>query len=313
LRKLLKEKISEIRIFSRDEKKQDDLRNSISDNRIKYYIGDVRNFDSLNEALQAVDMVFHAAALKQVPSCEYFPYEAVQTNIIGAKNLIKASLINKIKKVIFLSTDKAVYPINAMGMTKALMEKLVLSSARKINQNTIFCITRYGNVMLSRGSVIPLFIRQIKNKKNITITDPEMTRFLMSLDNSVDLVLHALKYGTQGDLFVQKSPASTILNLAETLKKIYKSNVKIKIIGTRLGEKKHETLISKEEMVRAKDSKNYFKIPIDKINLNYKNYFTAGNIKISDHADYTSENTKRLNELDTIKLLQKIDLDNVYD
>lgn len=313
LNKLLKEKLSEIRVFSRDEKKQDDLRKIIKDKRVKFYIGDVRDFDSLNHALMGVNFVFHAAALKQVPSCEYFPFEAVQTNVIGAKNLIKASIQNSIEKVIFLSTDKAVYPINAMGITKALMEKLVLASSRNLNNKTKFCITRYGNVMSSRGSVIPLFVEQIKKGKEITITDPKMTRFLMTLDDSVNLVLYAFRNGNQGDTYVQKSPATTISTLANALKKIYNSQSKIKIIGTRLGEKKSETLISKEEMTRVKETKLYYKIPIDNLKLNYQPYFTKGSISASNQNDYTSDNTEILNINQTIKLLNKIDLDKVYD
>jgi len=309
---LLKENTSEIKIFSRDEKKQYDLRNSISDSRVSFILGDIRDKDSLYNATKGIDLIFHAAALKQVPSCEYFPFEAVKTNINGAKNLIDVSLKNQVKKVIFLSTDKAVYPINAMGMSKALMEKLVFSSIRN-NKKTIFCVTRYGNVMMSRGSVIPLFIEQIKRKKCVTITDPKMTRFLMTLDQSVSLVLHALKHGKQGDLFVQKSSAASVLNLAKSLFRIFNCKEKIKIIGTRLGEKKHETLISKEEMVRAQDEKKYFRILTNQENINYKTYFTKGLIKISNNSDYTSENTKQLQIDDIIKLLKKINLDKVYD
>lgn len=312
LKRLLKEDISEVRIFSRDEKKQFDLRNSINDKRVSFYIGDIRDISSLENSLKNIDMVFHASALKQVPSCEYFPYEAVQTNIIGAKNLISLSIKNNIKKVIFLSTDKAVYPINAMGMTKALMEKLVFAASKNVKK-TIFCVTRYGNVMMSRGSVIPLFVDQIKNKKNITITDPNMTRFLMSLEESVNLVLHALKFGKQGDLFIQKSPATTILTLAKAIKNIFNSKVKIKIIGTRLGEKKHETLISKEEMIRSEDQKKYYRIIIENNNNSYSPYYTKGLTRITGNEDYTSFNTTRLDIQKTIKLLKKIDLTKTND
>ncbi len=312
LKRLLKEDISEVRIFSRDEKKQFDLRNSINDKRVSFYIGDIRDISSLENSLKNIDMVFHAAALKQVPSCEYFPYEAVQTNIIGAKNLISLSIKNNIKKVIFLSTDKAVYPINAMGMTKALMEKLVFAASKNVKK-TIFCVTRYGNVMMSRGSVIPLFVDQIKNKKDITITDPNMTRFLMSLEESVDLVLHALKFGKQGDLFIQKSPATTILTLAKAIKSIFSSKVNIKIIGTRLGEKKHETLISKEEMIRSEDQKKYYRIIIENNNNSFSSYYTKGLTKITGNKDYTSFNTTQLDIQKTIKLLKKIDLTKTND
>lgn len=311
--RLLKEKLHEIRIFSRDEKKQDDLRKKITDKRVKFYIGDVRNFDSLDEAVCGVDYIFHAAALKQVPTCEYFPQEAIMTNIMGANNLIKSSIKNSVKKVIFLSTDKAVYPINAMGMSKALMEKLVLANCRKKNNSTVFCITRYGNVMLSRGSVIPLFLGQIKNNKSITITDPSMTRFLMTLNDSVQLVLHALKYGKSGDIFVLKSSSSTILNLANALKKIFRSKVIIKSIGTRLGEKKHETLVSKEEMSFAEQIKNYIRIPLMNNDLNYRPYFTEGNKALSEIKEYTSENTKVLTEHEVVNLLSKIDLNKFHD
>ena len=312
LKRLLKEDISEVRIFSRDEKKQFDLRNSINDKRVSFHIGDIRDPFSLDNSLKGIDMVFHAAALKQVPSCEYFPYEAVQTNVIGAKNLINLSIKNNLEKVIFLSTDKAVYPINAMGMTKALMEKLVFAASKNVKK-TIFCVTRYGNVMMSRGSVIPLFIDQIKNKKNITITDPSMTRFLMSLDESVDLVLHALKFGKQGDLYIQKSPGTNILTLAKALKKLFNSNVKIKTIGTRLGEKKHETLISKEEMIRSEDQKKYYRVARESNLNNFSAYYTKGLVKMSGNQEYTSSNTTQLDIHTTINFLKKIDLTKTND
>ncbi len=312
LKRLLKEDVSEVRIFSRDEKKQFDLRNSINDKRVSFHIGDIRDPFSLDNSLKGIDMVFHAAALKQVPSCEYFPYEAVQTNVIGAKNLINLSIKNNLEKVIFLSTDKAVYPINAMGMTKALMEKLVFAASKNVKK-TIFCVTRYGNVMMSRGSVIPLFIDQIKNKRNITITDPSMTRFLMSLDESVDLVLHALKFGKQGDLYIQKSPGTNILTLAKALKKLFNSNVKIKTIGTRLGEKKHETLISKEEMIRSEDQKKYYRVARESNLNNFSAYYTKGLVKMSGNQEYTSSNTTQLDIQKTINFLKKIDLTKTND
>ena len=312
LKRLLKEDILEVRIFSRDEKKQFDLRNSINDKRVSFHLGDIRDLSSLEYSLKGIDMVFHAAALKQVPSCEYFPYEAVQTNVIGAKNLINLSIKNNLEKVIFLSTDKAVYPINAMGMTKALMEKLVFAASKNVKK-TIFCVTRYGNVMMSRGSVIPLFIDQIKNKKDITITDPNMTRFLMSLDESVNLVLHALKFGKQGDLFIQKSPGTNILTLAKALKKLFNSNVKIKTIGTRLGEKKHETLISKEEMIRSEDQKKYYRVAMESNLNNFSAYYTKGLIKMSGNQEYTSSNTTQLDIQKTINFLKKIDLTKTND
>ena len=312
LKTLLKEDILEVRIFSRDEKKQFDLRNSINDKRVSFHIGDIRDPSSLDNSLKGIDMVFHAAALKQVPSCEYFPYEAVQTNVMGAKNLINLSIKNNLEKVIFLSTDKAVYPINAMGMTKALMEKLVFAASKNVKK-TIFCVTRYGNVMMSRGSVIPLFIDQIKNKRNITITDPTMTRFLMSLDESVNLVLHALKFGKQGDLFIQKSPGTNILTLAKALKKLFNSNVKIKTIGTRLGEKKHETLISKEEMIRSEDQKKYYRVAMESNLNNFSAYYTKGLVKMSVNQEYTSSNTTQLDIQKTINFLKKIDLTKTND
>ncbi len=287
--------IKEIRVFSRDEEKQDRMRHELFDERIRYYIGDVRNFDSLNDALKNVDFVFHAAALKQVPSCEFYPMEAVRTNILGANNLLEASTVNKVKKTIVLSTDKAVYPINAMGMTKALMEKLMIAKSRIVDPEiSTFCATRYGNVMASRGSVIPLFVKQCKENKPITITDPSMTRFLMSLEESVQLVLYAYENANSGDIFVQKAPASTIIDLAEAIKKIFNSNSPINIIGTRHGEKKHEALVNREEMAKAVDLGRFYRIPCDERNLNYDKYFNSGDLTIVEKDDYNSANTQQL-------------------
>lgn len=301
LNRFLNTNIKEIRIFSRDEKKQEDMRIQLNNPKIKFYIGDVRNYNSLSFAMHDVDYVFHAAALKQVPSCEFYPMEAVQTNILGAENVLNASIENNIKKVIVLSTDKAVYPINAMGISKAMMEKLMVAKSRTIStKQTILCGTRYGNVMTSRGSVIPLFIQQIKERKPLTITDPNMTRFLMSLDDAIDLVIYAFKNASQGDIFVQKSPASTIQDLAKALKDIFKSNSEIKIIGTRHGEKLYETLLTREEFSMAEDCGKYFRIIPDNRDLNYNKYFTEGLEKISSLNDYNSHNTQRLT-IDEIK------------
>jgi|TARA_B100001059_G_scaffold234966_1_gene279089 UDP-glucose 4-epimerase len=298
----------EIRIFSRDEKKQNDLRGEL-DNRqnISYWIGDTRDYQSVENTFYGADYVFHAAALKQVPSCEFFPLEAVKTNILGSENVINASLKCHIKKTIILSTDKAVYPINAMGMTKALMEKCMLSKAMLDGKfaKTQFCATRYGNVMGSRGSVIPLFINQIKNKKPLTITNPEMTRFLMSLEESVNLVVHAFKNGSNGDIFIQKSPAATISTIAKALISIYKSSSKIQYIGTRHGEKAYESLVSSEEMVKVKSFKNFYKIPLDNRGLNYNKYFNKGSKKLSNISDYNSNNAERLDLNGVIKILKK--------
>lgn len=300
--------IKEIRIFSRDEKKQDDMRNLLKESRLKFYIGDVRNTDSVNQAMKNVDFVFHAAALKQVPSCEFYPMEAIKTNILGADNVINSAIANKVKRVILLSTDKAVYPINAMGMTKGMMEKIMVAKARNLDESeTVLCATRYGNVMASRGSVIPLFVDSIKNKRPITITDPEMTRFLMSLEDSVDLVLFAFNNGKQGDIFVQKSPASTIGTLAKALMEIFDEKVPIQIIGTRHGEKLYESLLSKEEFSKAIEFDRYYKIPADNRDLNYSKYFFQGEIKISSSKDYTSHNTTRLEKKDVVKLLLNLD------
>ena len=286
----------EIRIFSRDEKKQEDMRIEYMNSKLKFYIGDVRDFDSINNAMIGVDYVFHAAALKQVPSCEFFPLEATKTNVYGTSNVIKAAVNNNVKRVVCLSTDKAAYPINAMGISKALMEKVAIAASRNIPEGgPVVCVTRYGNVMASRGSVIPLFIKQIANNESLTVTDPNMTRFLMSLDEAVDLVLYAFKNGEQGDLFVQKSPASTVGDLAEAMKRIYNYDKEIKIIGTRHGEKLYETLLTKEEFIKAENLEGYFRVPADNRDLNYGKYYVEGDNKISLNEEYHSHNTKRLN------------------
>ena len=273
LKRFIDSDISEIRILSRDEKKQEDMRIELNNEKVKFYIGDVRNYSSVEDAMRGVDYVFHAAALKQVPSCEFYPMEAIRTNILGADNVMNAAIKSGVKRVIVLSTDKAVYPINAMGMSKALMERLMVSKARmQGDSRTVLCATRYGNVMASRGSVIPLFVDQIKNNQDITITDPTMTRFLMSLEDSVDLVLHAFQHASQGDIFVQKSPASTIEDLAQALKNLFNSNAKIKVIGTRHGEKLYESLLSREEMAKAEKMERYFRVPMDDRDLNYNKF-----------------------------------------
>ncbi|MGE0676306.1 polysaccharide biosynthesis protein [Pseudolabrys sp.] len=308
LKFFLTTKANEIRVFSRDEKKQEEVRQEFNDLRVKSYIGDIRNYDSVFSAFRGVDYVFHAAALKQVPSCEFYPMEAIRTNVLGADNVMRSAIEQKVSRVVALSTDKAVYPINAMGQTKALMEKVLLAQARTMQQDEcILCTTRYGNVMASRGSVIPLFISQIKQGKPITITDPNMTRFLMSLDDSVDLVLHAFAHGRQGDIFVQKAPASTILDLALVLKDIFLSASPIEIIGTRHGEKLFESLISREEMVRSEDMGRYYRIPADDRDLNYRVYFSEGTQRIAEFEDYTSHNTERLGQNELKMLLLKLD------
>ena len=307
LKRLIDSDLKEIRIFSRDEKKQDDMRKMYNNQKIKFYIGNVRDYRSVNSVMNNVDYVFHAAALKQVPTCEFFPMQAVKTNVLGAENVLNAAIANKVKKIIVLSTDKAVYPINAMGMSKAMTEKVMVAKSRETNHSTILCGTRYGNVMASRGSVIPLFVDQIKAGQPITITDPNMTRFMMTLDDSVDLVLYAFKHGKPGDIFVQKSPASTIRDLAQALKELYNANNEIKIIGTRHGEKLFESLVNREEMVKAKDLGNYYRIPADVRDLNYSQYFSEGEDKISEVEEYTSHNTTRLDVEETKKLLLKLD------
>jgi UDP-N-acetylglucosamine 4,6-dehydratase len=307
LRRFLDTGVEEIRIFSRDEKKQDDMRQFYKNSKIKYHIGDVRDRQSIDNAMKGVDYVFHAAALKQVPSCEFFPTEAVRTNVLGCENVLESAIQHHVKKVIVLSTDKAVYPINAMGMSKALSEKVMVAKSRQLNGTDItFCGTRYGNVMASRGSVIPLFVNQIKNKQPITITDPDMTRFMMTLDEAVELVLYAFNNGTNGDIFVQKAPASTIADLAKALKELYAADIPINIIGTRHGEKLYETLVNREEMAKAQDVGNYYRIPADTRDLNYNKFFIEGETKVSKTEEYTSHNTQRLNVEGTKKLLLKL-------
>lgn len=307
LRRYLHTEIKEIRIFSRDEKKQDDMRQLFSNDKIKYFIGDIRNKKSIDYAMQGVDYVFHAAALKQVPSCEFFPIEAVHTNVIGCQNVLDSAKENGVKKVIILSTDKAVYPINAMGMSKALSEKVMIAKSRNLNgSGTIYCGTRYGNVMGTRGSVIPLFISQIKSGKPISITDPCMTRYMMSLDDAVDLVLFAFQYCSPGDIFVQKSPAATIHTLAKALLELYEAHNEIKLIGTRHGEKVYETLVNREEMVKAVNLEKYYRIPADNRDLNYNRYFIEGEPQLSNIKEYTSHNTYQLNLEETKNLLMKL-------
>ena len=308
LKRFLPTDVSEIRIFSRDEKKQEDMRTELNSPKLKFYIGDVRDYDSIHQAMKGVNYVFHAAALKQVPSCEFYPFEAVRTNVLGAENVMTAAIANNIDKVVMLSTDKAVYPINAMGLSKALMEKFMVAKARMQNEGeTVLCATRYGNVMASRGSVIPLFISQLKEGNELTVTDPNLTRLLMSLDDSVDLVLHAYEHGRQGDIFVQKAPASTIGDLAQALKELLKLDNPIKIIGTRHGEKLYESLVSREEMARAQDMDAYYCIPADNRDLNYAKYFNDGEERISVLDDYTSHNTVRLSVEQVKSLLLKLD------
>ena len=308
LKRFLDSNIKEIRILSRDEKKQDDMRKKYDNDKLRFYIGDVRDYNSIKDAFIGVDYVFHAAALKQVPSCEFFPIEAVKTNIIGSDNVITACMAAGVKRAVFLSTDKAAYPINAMGMSKALMEKNVIARSRSIDPKNgpILCITRYGNVMASRGSVIPLFSKQIENKKPVTITDPSMTRFLMSLDDAVDLVLYAYKHGKSGDLFVQKAPACTINDLADAIMAYKDITVEKNIIGTRHGEKVFETLVTKEEMVRSVDKGDYFRILPDNRDLNYSQYFSEGDSSVQQIQEYTSHNTHRLDVQGVLKLLKKL-------
>jgi len=307
VRRFLHTDIAEIRVFSRDEKKQDDMRHELRSPKLKFYIGDVRNFESINNAMRGVDYVFNAAALKQVPSCEFYPLEAVYTNVLGTENTLNAAIANGVKNVIVLSTDKAVYPINAMGMSKAIMEKVAVAKARTLGQGkTTICVTRYGNVMASRGSVIPLFVSQIKANKPITITDPDMTRFMMSLDDAVDLVLFAYKRGVGGDTFVQKAPAATIGQLARVLQDIFNAHNEVRIIGTRHGEKKHESLLNREEMVRAEDLGDYYRISSDTRDLNYALYFEKGERKVSTVEDYTSANTRRLTDAELRAMLLKL-------
>lgn len=308
LQRFLSTEVREIRIFSRDEKKQEEMRIALNNSKLKFHIGDVRDYESVCQAMKGVDYVFHAAALKQVPSCEFYPMEAVRTNVMGTENVMNAATVNGVKRVVVLSTDKAVYPINAMGISKAMAEKLMVAKARTQREGeTVFCATRYGNVMASRGSVIPLFVSQLKEGKSLTVTDPNMTRFLMSLEDSVDLVLYAYEHGQQGDIFVQKAPASTVADLAQALTEIFAKNNVNRIIGTRHGEKLYESLISREEMAHAHDMGGYYRIPADNRDLNYAKYFSEGEEKISHQDDYTSHNTHRLNVQSVKNLLLKLD------
>ena len=308
LNRFLNTEIKEIRIFSRDEKKQDDMRHRLNNSKVKFYIGDVRDKRSVDYAMRGVDYIFHAAALKQVPSCEFFPIEAVNTNVLGTQNVLDSALEHGVKRMIVLSTDKAVYPINAMGISKAMMEKVMQAKARSLadNSSTVFCGTRYGNVMASRGSVIPLFVEQIKAGMDLTITDPHMTRFMMTLEDAVDLVIYAFQHGKNGDMFVQKSPASTIGDLAQALIELYQSTSKVRVIGTRHGEKLYETLVNREEMAKAIDMGNYFRVPADNRDLNYASYFTEGKENVSIIEDYHSHNTHRLDIEGTKQLLLKL-------
>jgi UDP-glucose 4-epimerase len=305
LKRFLSTDVREIRIFSRDEKKQEEMRIALNNDKLKFYIGDIRNYDSILQAMKGVDYVFHAAALKQVPSCEFYPMEAVRTNVLGAENVMNAAIAQGVKRVVVLSTDKAVYPINAMGVSKAMMEKLMVAKARMQEPGeTLLCATRYGNVMASRGSVIPLFVSQIKEGKALTVTDPNMTRFLMSLEDSVDLVLHAFEHGRQGDIFVQKAPASNVADLATALLQLFGASTSPRIIGTRHGEKLFETLVSREEMARVDDMGDYYRVPADNRDLNYAKYYSDGEEKISHLEDYTSHSTQQL-DVDQIKILLK--------
>lgn len=315
LKRLLKTEAKEIRVFSRDEKKQHDMRKKYNNPILKFYIGDVRDYNSLLDCMYGVNYVFHAAALKQVPSCEFFPMEAVKTNIIGTDNVLNAAIRENVEKVICLSTDKAVYPVNSMGTSKAMMEKVFVSKSRTLSDNqTIICGTRYGNVLASRGSVIPLFVNQIKNNFNLTVTNPNMTRFIMSLDEAVDLVFYAFNNGQQGDIFIQKAPACKISILAEAICDIYNYDSKrIDVIGVRHGEKMYESLMSKEESISAVDLGDYFRIPSDKRDLNYEKYFTSGNKIKNDFGEYNSDNTEQLNKKQVISKLNSINIKNIGD
>lgn len=308
LNRFLNTDIKEIRIFSRDEKKQDDMRHRLQSPKVKFYIGDVRDKRSVDTAMRGVDYVFHAAALKQVPSCEFFPMQAVRTNVIGTENVLDSAVENEVKNVVVLSTDKAAYPINAMGISKAMMEKVAIAKARSLGSNAdiTICCTRYGNVMASRGSVIPLWIDQIKADKPITITDPHMTRYMMTLDDALDLVLYAFEHGNNGDLFVQKAPSVTLEVLAEALKELYKAKTEVKVIGTRHGEKLYETLVTREEMAKSEDMGNYYRIPCDARDLNYDKYFVEGEEKVSKFEDYNSHNTRRLDHEGMKELLLRL-------
>jgi UDP-glucose 4-epimerase len=306
VRRFLSGEVGEIRIFSRDEKKQEDMRIELADDRVKFFLGDVREYGSVLDAMRGVDFVFHAAALKQVPSCEFHPMEAVRTNVLGAENVLTAAIACGVGRVIALSTDKAVYPINAMGLSKALMEKLTIAKTRSAG-STVLCATRYGNVMASRGSVIPLFVRQIKEERELTVTDPNMTRFLMSLEDSVDLVLFAYANAEPGDILVQKAPACTVGVLAEAVRTVFDRDNPIRVIGTRHGEKLHESLVSREEMARADDLGDFYRIPADARDLNYAKFFTDGEERISAAKDYTSHNTRQLSVPEVVSLLHSLD------
>lgn len=309
LNRFLHTDFDEIRVFSRDEKKQEDMRIALKSDKVKFYIGDVRDYESIHDAMHGVDYVFHAAALKQVPSCEFYPMEAVRTNVVGAENVMRAAIAHAVKRCVVLSTDKAVYPINAMGLSKAMMEKVMVAKSRLCDPSkTVLSATRYGNVMASRGSVIPLFLDQLQSGKSLTITDPNMTRFLMSLEESVDLVLYAFEHAQPGDIFVQKAPASTVGDLAQAMKELLRVRNEIKIIGTRHGEKLYESLVSREEMARATELKKYFRIPADSRDLNYDKYFVEGETEISTIDDYTSHNTRRLNVAQVKDVLMQLDI-----
>jgi len=309
LKRFLDSDLKEIRIFSRDEKKQEDMRIKFKNDKIKFYIGDVRDYRSIDDAMDGVDYIFHAAALKQVPSCEFFPIQAVKTNVLGTDNVLEAAINHHVKKVIVLSTDKAAYPINAMGMSKAMMEKVAVAKGRNLSKNqTVICRTRYGNVMASRGSVIPLFCKQIEDGNPLTVTNAEMTRFMMTLEDAVDLVIYAFEHGEQGDLFVQKAPAATIETLAQAVKELKNSDVPINCIGTRHGEKLYEVLVTKEEMVNAIDMGDYYRVPSDNRNLNYQKYVNEGNADLEHVEEYNSHNTYRLDVEGMKKLLKKLDL-----
>ncbi len=309
LNRFLKTDFAQIRIFSRDEKKQEDMRLALRDERLKFYIGDVRDYDSVEDAVRGVDYIFHAAALKQVPSCEFYPMEAIKTNVLGAENVLRAAIAHEVDRCVVLSTDKAVYPVNAMGLSKAMMEKVMIAKSRLSEQSrTVVCATRYGNVMASRGSVIPLFIEQIRQGKPLTVTEPEMTRFLMSLEESVDLVLYAFNNARPGDIFVQKAPASTVGDLATALSELLGSDARPQIIGTRHGEKLYESLVSREEMVRAEDLGDYYRIPADGRDLNYDKYFVEGERNLAQIQDYTSHNTLRLDVAGVKEILMQLDI-----
>ncbi len=309
LNRFLNSEFAEIRVFSRDEKKQEDMRIALKNDKVKFYIGDVREYDAVHDALRGVDYVFHAAALKQVPSCEFYPMEAVRTNVVGAENVMRAAIANEVSRCVVLSTDKAVYPINAMGISKAMMEKVMVAKSRLCDPGkTILSATRYGNVMASRGSVIPLFLSQIERGVPLTLTDPNMTRFLMSLEESVDLVLYAFEHARPGDIFVQKAPASTVGDLAQALKELLRGQSEVKVIGTRHGEKLYESLVSREEMARAEDLGGYYRIPADSRDLNYNKYFVEGETEISEIDDYTSHNTHRLNVGEVKEVLMQLDI-----